>query len=1018
MTDSPAPSPEGPIDVAALADFIITGGLRDAFGSEEVRGYCLGALEQMGCKPPSNRFLLFCGVQVGSPIFGFMKTATQSNLTAFLQRFPRIAGLMAKIAGICRRERDRARMKDHLLALLKDEVSDPPPIDAASELDMVQAQYLSRKLEGLDSELAAIAASMQDGLQAALARLEHDPVTYLMDDWPKGGDEAMAERIRYNSELYEMLGREDELERLRAFLGEPLPWADAQRFRWLLLTGDGGTGKTRLAMEFVRHHLPPGWVGRRLPINALKTMVDWAPDWLPRDPTLIVIDYPAQRPGDVHDLMAQLHRKAAPHFHHCVRLLLLERDTADSWFKTVFPATADGQALAVLAHVEGGEPLTRGHALPPPGWDEAMQLCDDHLDDLPGYAAHRHALRTFLAAVDHRTEEDGETPIPPRPLFVLAAIEWLRSLYAEGKGWTATLTHPSSHGALLASILERDRQAFWQPEAARLGADLDRHEAMLALASFTLGLPNAVRIAAAAKPLDLDWIFPENPSLPLLKRMSEWSEGRLREREPDLLGEQLIVEQLQRLRELGGVNLIARFCQLAYRLGGDRAAVAAFRLVRDFPEKVSKANWLAPPDGATEQEVAAFAGMCVDAVPLLDHASIDTLIDLLLQRLKTSGAMVDSDATIRTAMALYNKGIVLGQAGRFDDEIRTYDDLLRRFADADNPALQEQVAEALFSKGVTLGKASRFDDEIRTYDDLLRRFADADNPALQEQVAKALRNKGFTLGQTNRFDDEIRTYDDLLRRFADSDDPALQEQVAKALLNKGFTLGKASRFDDAIRAYDDLLRRFADADNSALQEQVAKALLYKGITLGKANRFDDAIRTYDDLFRRFADAENPALQEQVAKALFNKGVALGEVNRFDDAIRACDDLLRRFADADNPALQEQVAKALLYKGLALGHANRFDDAIRTCDDFLRRFTDSDNPVLQELVAEALFTIACAHALRSDVPACIAALERWRSRRRALDCDKIAAHSDFDAIRDHPEFRAYLAQHGCGPAAGG
>ncbi|GAB4089803.1 hypothetical protein GCM10028785_24720 [Hydrogenophaga soli] len=327
-----------------------------------------------------------------------------------------------------------------------------------------------------------------------------------------------------------------------------------------------------------------------------------------------------------------------------------------------------------------------------------------------------------------------------------------------------------------------------------------------------------------------------------------------------------------------------------------------------------------------------------------------SIVNVLLKLAQTPGD---------TAEALLIKGFIHGQLSQHADAFSTYDELLRRVADAPEPALREQVAEALFNKGVAQGKLQQPEAEIATYDELLRRFADAPEPALRESVAKALVNKGVTQSQLQQPEAAIATCDELLRRFADAPEPALREQVAEALFNKGVAQGKLQQPEAAIATCDELLRRFADAPEPALRESVAKALVNKGVAQGQLQQPGAEIATYDELLRRFADAPEPALGEQVANALFNKGFAQGQLNQPEAVIATYDELLRRFADASEYALRELVAKALFGKGLAQSQLQQHEAEIATYDDLLRRFADAPEPALRELVAHALVTKGAA-----------------------------------------------------------
>ena len=127
------------------------------------------------------------------------------------------------------------------------------------------------------------------------------------------------------------------------------------------------------------------------------------------------------------------------------------------------------------------------------------------------------------------------------------------------------------------------------------------------------------------------------------------------------------------------------------------------------------------------------------------------------------------------------------------------------------------------TKASPSGLLNRSEEEIQTYDEVLRRFGDATEPALREQVATALVNKGVTLGQLNRSEDEIRTYDEVLLRFGDAAEPVMREQAAKALLYKGQTLNTLKRSREARLSFREVLKRFADSPDGAVQQHVEEA---------------------------------------------------------------------------------------------------------------------------------------------------------------------------------------------------
>jgi tetratricopeptide (TPR) repeat protein len=182
-----------------------------------------------------------------------------------------------------------------------------------------------------------------------------------------------------------------------------------------------------------------------------------------------------------------------------------------------------------------------------------------------------------------------------------------------------------------------------------------------------------------------------------------------------------------------------------------------------------------------------------------------------------------------TAEDFYRDGVYRYTLGNYELALSRWDAVISMLGNSQEPVLQKRVAMALFNKGITLGQLNQSQEEIAVYDELIHRFGDSKELTLQEQVTKALFNKGVRLGKLNQSKEEIAVYDELVRRFGDSKEPALQEQVTKALVNKGVRLGKLNQSKEAIAVYDDVISRFGDSQESVLQEVVANAKQLKEI---------------------------------------------------------------------------------------------------------------------------------------------------------------------------------------------
>jgi hypothetical protein len=141
-------------------------------------------------------------------------------------------------------------------------------------------------------------------------------------------------RFLYRTQAIPFLGRDKEIAELAQFL------ADHRPFRWLLMTGPAGVGKSRLALELClrsRHDWRAGFVPRDFQLQSFTA-------WIPNQPTLLVMDYAASRAEDVGAIarMLTLRGRELP---FPVRMLLLERESKGQWVQQLMGAGSDGQIM-------------------------------------------------------------------------------------------------------------------------------------------------------------------------------------------------------------------------------------------------------------------------------------------------------------------------------------------------------------------------------------------------------------------------------------------------------------------------------------------------------------------------------------------------------------------------------------------------------------------------------------------------------------------------------------------------
>ncbi len=230
-----------------------------------------------------------------------------------------------------------------------------------------------------------------------------------------------------------LLGRETDLANLESVLGTD------GLFHWVVVHGDGGVGKTRLAMEIVRDLARKGWDAGFLGPPDLRRLVSHPrfDRFTPVVPTLIVVRYAATQEAAIQSFLARSVADAeerrdlagAPP----LRLLLLERHASlqDGWLAR----------LLGRRHVSANEPVARAfggaHRLAVPSHPDPDQVMLRILDAATGHWA---ALAMASAPPRPAWSEHLRTQLIPvtgrRPLLVQLAALRACELGCDPPTWT------------------------------------------------------------------------------------------------------------------------------------------------------------------------------------------------------------------------------------------------------------------------------------------------------------------------------------------------------------------------------------------------------------------------------------------------------------------------------------------------------------------------------------------------------------------------------------------------------
>ncbi|MBK6957597.1 MAG: TIR domain-containing protein [Nitrosomonas sp.] len=344
--------------------------------------------------------------------------------------------------------------------------------------------------------------------------------------------------LSWKSRLPELIGREQELTALHDWADSPNPISSR------MITGEGGTGKTRLAFEFARQlREQKGWqAGEAQGLSGC-----W---YTASAGTLLVIDYPEQRPEKVSALLDALARQSLS----CkLRVLLLGRngDFLKQLTQTAQTIMAPGFELTGLT---GGDP--NAWELFQAAWQQLHRRQQLVVPPLPLTESSFQQWQQLNTA--HQ-----------RPLFVLAlAIH--RMLQPDARDLSAP--------AILRALVQQYEINRLVKEAKQLSLDPYSLVMLRALAGISGKLDSEAlrQLIQGSETLPLDIRL---PVLNQLKQTSLWSQDGVAALQPDLLATDLLHYALT---EVAGDQAGAwQYCALTAAADSSEASSILGRLIHD-----------------------------------------------------------------------------------------------------------------------------------------------------------------------------------------------------------------------------------------------------------------------------------------------------------------------------------------------------------------------------------------------------------------------------------------------------
>ncbi|GHG03843.1 MULTISPECIES: tetratricopeptide repeat protein [Amycolatopsis] len=696
------------------------------------------------------------------------------------------------------------------------------------------------------------------------------------------------------------LGRKDLLDDLQAWCTEGRPFSIG------LITGEGGSGKSRLAAELCGRMQTHAWDAGF--ISSIEALTEFDP----KSPTLLVVDYPENWLTVLGATLERLaNRVAAPP----VRVLLLARKAAarSPWW-----ADLDRTSHRTASLYTG---LRRDLAEYP------LSLSERQHHAQVAVQAFGRFLGVEAAAVPDVANEEFANPL----LVHIAALLAVQGHHAEPNS-------PSSvREDVLAHLLDREQSRWARLQVTHQLADLHETHALRAVLAAVLCAPKAGEAAALLAALPEFAGAAQNERR---GRIAYWladlypGELLLESFGPDLLIEELLdsaargsadLQEVVAAVHLGTTSSRHRGRMLTtLRLAADRPAVYSVLhryLAESLAALVTQA--LDDADGALanvldnvltycgergdpELKLALECGQLQIDAPAVHERGAQLLCTTMQLAIPLFRGMAKIDPV--EGLEVFHVGLSqlihrYGQAGRREEALAASVECVEVSRQLVNHNRDRYLADLSFD----LGNLAAAHAELGQHGEALS--AAGEGVALQRQLARE--GKGD------------------------------ESKLAMALYRLSGTQAEMQRFDEALAANSEAvssLRVLAGQNRSYYLPVLAKALSIRGAILTGQHRLDEALVAVTEAIALCEDLVGEQPEDHLSSLQYDLGVASrvnAELGRYDEALAVAERAVAvsRRLTAANPR-RHRIVLIKNLGGLARAHLGlaRPDDAVAAVED--------------------------------------------------------------------------------------
>lgn len=290
-----------------------------------------------------------------------------------------------------------------------------------------------------------------------------------------------------------------------------------------------------------------------------------------------------------------------------------------------------------------------------------------------------------------------------------------------------------------------------------------------------------------------------------------------------------------------------------------------------------------------------------EALEAHESGDIDRGLSLCETLIATFGEDDDEEVCASVAWARYTSAAALQQAGRHEEALDRFVDVIDRYAGVGRP-FAKYVRLAYWGRQAALRDLGRREEEIEVCDEIVERYGQAERKKARALVMRALRAKGNALSAVGEPRAAEVAFDEAIARCAPTDPLELRQLAVKAAFDKAAAAMEQRAWETAAGAYDSCLSMLSPGEDD---ERFEQALTWKAGALCWAGRLDEGLVVARAALPQLRKLDEPECHTGRALAAVSRALHLH--GRTQDAVDIAQAIVETFDGVDVPEARRVVA---------------------------------------------------------------------------------------------------------------